>query len=307
MANLSVTDAFQKALNQRRMNIVSMFKNPDDESEEVQKGNTDDDDLVELPDEEDEEEKGCGDNDIEKEDDSDEREPEDDDEEDEEPDEAKKAEIVEMIGQEQLDVWKSQIDDLANASDIEKAQGAEAIDAEIGSFAEVSEIRKSDILYALSGCGNGVNFVKTGKELKDQINNVVSPEINANRAAAKAKADEILADCGAAPTTEVPIYWTGEVHYDVGYKIYNWDETIIPKSNNSLISSFSPESYKERCCSNTPSSEEEAKNRCKYNEQVNKIANIMTDIKTCEMVAKNVKDNERVQLNVRQLIAFKFS
>ena len=132
--------------------------------------------------------------------------------------------------------------------------------------------------------------------------------MNANLSTAKQEADELLAECGTAPSHDVPEYWTGELHIEMPYKYYEWDETRVPENSNAnIIASFSPDSYQKRCCKNAPASQDEAEARCKYNEQVRKIANISTDIKACEIVSKNLKDNESVELSVRQLVSFKFA
>ena len=136
----------------------------------------------------------------------------------------------------------------------------------------------------------------------------VIPALNADLTTAQSKADELLKECGAAPTHDVPEYWTGDLKIDIAYKFYEWDETRVPETQNiGVIASFSPDSYQKRCCKNAPASQEEAEARCQYNEQIRKVANITTDIKACEIVSKNIKDNESVELSVRQLVAFKFA
>lgn len=307
----NVTAAFQQHLAQRRANIYNMFKNPQDAfSDEVAKAE-DNDELDENEETKDDAEKGvkkgCGDADktIEKED-------EDADAEDrDEKTDAEKAEIINIIGIEQLDAWKAQVDELAmdeTMDETEKAEAVSAIDAELDEFAKVSDIQKSDILYALSGYESKIKFRKSGKEIKEQLNTSVIPALNADLSAAQNKADELLKECGAAPTHDVPEYWTGDLKIDFAYKFYEWDETRVPETQSvGVVASFSPDSYQKRCCKNAPASQDEAEARCQYNEQIRKIANITTDIKACEIVSKNLKDNENIELTVRQLVAFKFA
>lgn len=299
----NVTAAFQQHLAQRRANIYNMFKNPQDAlGDEVIKAEDND-----WEDEEKEEDvkKGCGNSDktIEKED--------NDDEEEDEKTDAEKAEIINIIGIKQLDTWKSQIDELAKdntMNEAEKAEAVSAIDNELNEFAELSEINKSDIMYALNGYESKIKFRKSGKEIKEQLNTSVIPALNSDLSTAQNKADELLKECGDAPTHDVPEYWTGELHIELPYKFYEWDETRVPETQNiGVIASFSPDSYQKRCCKNAPASQEEAEARCQYNEQVRKVANITTDIKACEIVSKNLKDNENIELTVRQLVAFKFA
>ena len=280
--NANVTAAFQQHLAQRKANIMNMFTNPHDAlGDEVSKAEeTEEVEEVEETEEDDGVKKGCGDGDknIEKEETEEETEEEDEDE----KTDAEKAEIISLIGIEQLDVWKD--------------------------FADINCVEKSDIMYALNGYETKIKFRKSGKEIKEQLNSVVIPALNADLAIAKSEADAVLKECGDAPTHDVPEYWTGDLKIDLDYKFYEWDETRVPDTNNTgIISSFSPESYKSRCCKNAAATQEEADARCKYNECVRKIANITTDVKACEIVAKNLKDNESVELTVRQLVAFKFA
>lgn len=253
--------------------------------------------------------KGCGDgdDDIEKEDEDVEDEETEDDE---ERTDAEKAEMISLIGIKRLDIWKSQIDEIAELDEDseEYDEAVKAMDDEIADYADVAGIEKSDIMNALSDYNTKLKFKKTGKEIKEQLQNVVLPELNANLSTAKQEADELLAECGTAPSHDVPEYWTGELHIEMPYKYYEWDETRVPENSNAnIIASFSPDSYQKRCCKNAPASQDEAEARCKYNEQVRKIANISTDIKACEIVSKNLKDNESVELSVRQLVSFKFA
>lgn len=307
----NVTAAFQQHLAQRRANIYNMFKNPYDAlGDEVAKAE-DNDELDENEETEDDAEKGvkkgCGDGDktIEKEDENADVEDEDD------KTDAEKAEIINIIGIEQLDAWKAQVDELAmdeTMDETEKAEAVSAIDAELDEFAKVSNIQKSDILYALSGYESKIKFRKNGKEIKEQLNTSVIPALNADLSAAQNKADELLKECGAAPTHDVPEYWTGDLKINLAYKFYEWDETRVPETQSvGVVASFSPDSYQKRCCKNAPASQEEAEARCQYNEQIRKVANITTDIKACEIVSKNLKDNENIELTVRQLVAFKFA
>lgn len=288
--------------------------------DEFQKGCGDGDDDIEKEDEdvEDDEEEtedenvkkaeDSEDDDEEFEDDEEETEDEDDDEKGEKTD-AEKAEMISLIGINRLDLWKSQVDEISQLDEdsAEYDEAVKAMDDEIAYYAEVSGIEKSDIMNALSDYNTKLKFKKTGKEIKEQLQNVVLTELNANLATAKQEADELLAECGTAPSHDVPEYWTGELHIEMPYKYYEWDETRVPENSNAnIIASFSPDSYQKRCCKNAPASQDEAEARCKYNEQVRKIANISTDIKACEIVSKNLKDNESVELSVRQLVSFKF-
>jgi len=314
MANneMNVTAAFQQHLEQRRRNIKDMFKNPEVAMGDIKKAE-DDEELDETEETEKKEvKKGCG-TEIKKEKNPEEvmdEEIEDEEGEDDKKTETEKAELLDIIGAKQLEAWKSQMDELADDDTMEQTEKAEkvaAIENEISDFAEVSGIQKSDILYALSGYDTKMRFHKTGKEIKAQLKDVVIPELQSNLTAAEAKADELLEECGTAPTNAVPEYWTGDLKVEIPYKFYNWDETQFCEKGTSLVSSFSPDSYEKRCCKNAPENAEQAEARNKYNEAVRAIANITTDIKTCEIIVDNLKDKDSVELNVRQLLAFRFA
>lgn len=165
------------------------------------------------------------------------------------------------------------------------------------------EIEKSDIMYALSGM-DGIKVSKTGKEIKDQVDSVVLPELNSALATKKAEATKLLEDCGNAPTKDVYSYWTGDIKMDVGYKMYDWDETYIPENPNRLMPSLSAADSAEKK-GNIPENANQAKARRDYNEVLRAICNIMVDIKACEIL-KNLKDKTEYELTPRQVLTLKF-
>ena len=89
---------------------------------------------------------------------------------------------------------------------------------------------KSDIMYAFGG--GDIKISKTGKQIKEQVDNVILPELNAALAVKENEATEKLKECGQAPTACVPVWWTGDVKMDVGYKFYDWQETEFCKPEN---------------------------------------------------------------------------
>lgn len=177
--------------------------------------------------------------------------------------------------------------------------------------AEEEGIEKSDILNAVSSYGNPIKFTKTGKEIKEKLKGVRS-EKEAVLSQAKKDADEILEDCGTSPSTEVPTYWTGELKLDVGYKMYDWNQTYYnEKVSNGVggfyTSSLSPTQQKEKeKKDNSPETEAQAECRRNYNNKVRVIAEVMTDIKAIDILDENLKDGSSYQLDPRQIIAFGF-
>lgn len=168
---------------------------------------------------------------------------------------------------------------------------------------EEDSAEKSDIMYALSG-GN-IKVSKTGKQIKEQVDNVILPELNATLAVKENEATEKLKECGQAPTACVPTWWTGDVKMDVGYKFYEWRETEWCKPENQRMYATLSANDEAEKKGNCPTSEGEAIARCAYNEIVRCICNIKVDIKACEIL-KTLKDATEYELTPRQVLTLKF-
>lgn len=168
---------------------------------------------------------------------------------------------------------------------------------------EEDSAEKSDIMYALSG-GN-IKVSKTGKQIKEQVDNVILPELNASLAVKENEATEKLKECGQAPTACVPTWWTGDVKMDVGYKFYEWRETEWCKPENQRMYATLSANDEAEKKGNCPTSEGEAIARCAYNEIVRCICNIKVDIKACEIL-KTLKDATEYELTPRQVLTLKF-
>lgn len=180
----------------------------------------------------------------------------------------------------------------------EAADGGEETDEE----ADDSKAEKADIMYAMSR--DGIKISKTGKEIKEQVDSVILPELNSALAVKESEATEKLKDCGAAPTKDVCSWWTGDVKMDVGYKMYDWRETEWYQNDNRMYPSLSASDEAEKK-GNLPTSQAEANARNEYNEIVRTICNIKVDIKACEIL-KNLKDNSQYELTPRQVLTLKF-
>jgi hypothetical protein len=184
----------------------------------------------------------------------------------------------------------------------EEEKEAEEKETEESDEADGGETEKSDIMYAL---GNGnIEITKSGKEIKEQVESVLLPELNANLAVKEAEAAEKLGECGTAPTSDPDPWWTGDVKMDVGYKIYGWREMDFCKPESRMYDSLSASDEAEKK-GNCPTSEAEAKARREYNDIVRAICNIRVDIKACEIL-KELKDNAQYKLTPRQVITLKF-
>lgn len=182
----------------------------------------------------------------------------------------------------------------------ENEDGGEAEKAETG------DLEKSDIMNAF-GYGSDVRVTKTGKEIAEQVDTVVLPALNAKLIEKKTDADDYLAECGNAPTKEVPVWWTGDIKIPVEYKMYDWDETYVPSNNGcgiaGSLSASDAEEQKMKC--NIPENEAQANARRYYNDTVRCICEILTDIKACEIL-KSLKPNKEYELSPRQVVALQF-
>lgn len=195
-------------------------------------------------------------------------------------------------------------------TDIKKADDAEEPDETEETYEDEENetnaednAEKSDIMYALSG-GN-IKVSKTGKQIKEQVENVIIPELNAALAVKENEATEKLKECGQAPTACVPTWWTGDVKMDIGYKFYEWRETDFCKPENQRMYATLSANDEAEKKGNCPTSEGEAIARCAYNDIVRCICNIKVDIKACEIL-KTLKDNTEYELTPRQVLTLKF-
>lgn len=168
------------------------------------------------------------------------------------------------------------------------------------------ETEKSDIANALSGYDSNIKITKTGKEIKTQVSDVIVPELTAVLAQKESEAGNLLEKCGNAPTRDPECWWTDGIKMDCGYKIYDWIETELrPKDGRLMEATLSAQDAAEKR-GNVPEDAEQAKARQEYNRAVQAICNIKVDLKTCDIIAKNLKDGDKFQLNPRQVIALKF-
>lgn len=169
----------------------------------------------------------------------------------------------------------------------------------------VDDIEKSDVMNAIQYSGN-IQITKTGKEIKESVQNILLPELNAQLEEKKTAADSLLEDCGDAPTHNTNPWWTDDLRIEVPYKIYEWNEMEYnDRSQTSVMGSLSAEhSAKVDKKYNFAKSVEEAEARRKYNEEVRAIANIIVDLKACEILLQ-LKDNKEYALTPKQLATFR--
>lgn len=174
----------------------------------------------------------------------------------------------------------------------------------LGVVGEEFDFEKSDVMNAICGYESKITISKTGKEIKEQIKNVVLPNKKECLEKCSSDANELLSDCGTAPTRDVPKYWLGDMDIETSYKFYDWDETYVPERGVNVVQTLSAS---ENVQGNIPSSVKEAQYRREYNDKVRNVCDCLVDIKACEILLNNVKDNEKFTLSPRQIIAFKFN
>ena len=169
----------------------------------------------------------------------------------------------------------------------------------------VDDIEKSDVMNAIQYSGN-IQITKTGKEIKESVQNILIPELNAQLEEKKTAADNLLEDCGDAPRHSTNPWWTDDLRIEVPYKIYEWNEMEYnDRSQTSVMGSLSEEhSAKIDKKYNFAKSVEEAEARRKYNEEVRAISNILVDLRACEILLQ-LKDNKEYALTPKQLATFR--
>lgn len=184
----------------------------------------------------------------------------------------------------------------------EESDGQEEADGKKEEQEEETE--KAHIMEALS-YGNDIKVTKTGKEIKAQVKDVLIPKLNAELEEWKGKADGFLEGCGKAPTKTPPPYWTGDTELAVPYKIYDWNETYIPCERDSV--SYETLSVEDAAAKrgNVPENEEQAKARNDYNEAVRMVANVMVDLKACDILL-SLQDGKEYELTPRQVLTLGF-
>lgn len=218
-----------------------------------------------------------------------------------ESDNIRKADDEEMEEKEEKNAEKEE-----KETDTEKEEQEESEEQEEKESDEADggdeKTEKSDIMYSLSG-GN-IQVTKTGKEIKEQVDSVLLPELNANLVAKETAATEKLSECGSAPTKEVDSWWTGDVKMDVGYRVYDWREMEFYENENRMYPTLSASDEAEKK-GNVPSNKAEAAARREYNELVRCICNIKVDIKACEIL-KTLSDSKQYELTPRQVLTLKF-
>ena len=183
-----------------------------------------------------------------------------------------------------------------DADDIEKEKGEDEESEE--------KTEKSDIAEALSH--GDIKIKKTGKEIKDQISNIIMPDLTAKLAAKEVEATDLLKECGNAPTHDVCGWWTDGIKMDCGYKVYEWNETYFEENRDQrFMPTFTAADEAEKK-GNKPADKVQAEARQRYNDTVRAICNIKVDIKTCEVMTSNLAEGTTYELSARQAIVLRF-
>lgn len=171
-----------------------------------------------------------------------------------------------------------------------------------------TEVEKSDIVEAFNYNDN-VKLAKKGSEIKSQIDSVVLPEITAELSDYSAKMDELLGECGNAPTRSAEEWDTCGMKIEIPYKRYEWNETYIPEKVSGvglgMVESFSASDAEDKK-RNIPADKHQAECREEYNRLFNKYCRCKCDEAMCNILKNNVKDATDYQLTPKQLISLGF-
>jgi hypothetical protein len=199
---------------------------------------------------------------------------------------------------------KKLVEDYKNNDSKNKSNAKKAInlDEENGiEKDEKTDIEKSQLFDSISDYNNSIKFEKTGKEVKEQITSIVLPAKLADLKIAEANADTFLEDCGDKPARNVEPYWLEGLDVSVPYFIYDYDELReCPSDNESVSNSITPPTI------NYASDSDQITARRNYNDTVRQICSQIVDIVACNTILKNLKDNVKLSLTPRQMIAFQF-
>lgn len=175
---------------------------------------------------------------------------------------------------------------------------------------EPKEIQKSEIFGALKQYNNPVIFKKKGKEIKEHIENVVLPKLLEKKSEIQVFLDEFLSNVVVMPTRPCWMRITMSDE-EFPYKQYGWEETNYQeKAFGTIFKGFGDIEEAEMgecegCCKSPyyPQNKEEAESRLKYNSFVENFRDIIMDIKTANVLIKNLKDDDEYFLNLDQLTA----
>lgn len=191
---------------------------------------------------------------------------------------------------------------------------------------EIKEINKSDIFDAMREpvMPGVISIEKTGKEIKDQVNNVILPKLMANFEEQTKKLNNLLTLTGTPPEFPIKYY---KVRLDLPFNEYTWEEChyydhkeeMLKGEENTveegaIFNNFADveeefesdiedeDVYFEK---NYPVNVEQAEARCNYNENLHILMEIAVDIKAAQVLTQITEDNV-YRLNVNQSIALGF-
>lgn len=191
------------------------------------------------------------------------------------------------------------------------------------------EINKAAIYAAMrQNVAEGSLFIeKTGKEIKDQITNVILPIYIGMYDKITSKLNALLETTGLPPTQDVINY--NNIALELPYKEYTWKEICAPKScedknglvaeccgdeccyckENTIFSNFGEvdivEENEEVVKDNLALNKEQADARQKYNDTLYLLKDVSLDIKTLGVLMQ-FDDKKKYKLNTEQAIALKF-
>lgn len=191
---------------------------------------------------------------------------------------------------------------------------------------EIKEINKSDIFDAMREpvMPGVISIEKTGKEIKDQVNNVILPKLMTSFEEQTKKLNNLLTLTGTPPEFPIKYY---KVKLDLPFNEYTWEECHYYNHKDEMLKE-EDESVEEGAIFNNfadvegefesdienedvyfeknyPINREQAEVRCNYNENLHILMEIAVDIKAAQVLTQIAEDSI-YRLNVNQSIALGF-
>ena len=173
---------------------------------------------------------------------------------------------------------------------------------------EIKEINKSDIFDAMCEpiFEGSLSVEKTGKQIKDQVLNIIVPKLKLNYEEIISKLNNLLTLTGKSPTMPIRYY---KIKLDLPYTQYHETTEEI----NGIFDTFAnsddigtEESTPEIIFEKNPAlTQEQAQARCSYNENLRILREIAVDIKTAQVLLQ-FEDSKVYKLNINQSIALGF-
>lgn len=224
--------------------------------------------------------------------------------------EKQKANLLKAFGAEPMKKESSEQPDIIKALQSDNPFDRIVAQEELKKSNEYTEIEKSDILDAIN-YDSEIKIIKSGKEIKENIEKYVLPVRQALYDQKCREADELLKNCGDAPSMEPKPWMLRGINVTIPYKMYEWDETQYRSTDEEtscggcICDNISVVGANQ-CKKNLPCDSEQAITRSRYNCAVEIICEAAVDVQALKLLINNIKDNQTFNLRPRQAMMFAF-